>query len=444
MPRFITPRLTMPRFIMSRLIMPRLTKSRLIMPRFWIIGATATLIASWSGAADDGGALLDFSEQERRAILQHGPWPQPWSPDPSNRASGSPEAIVLGERLFFDRRLSAQGTVSCASCHVPERGWTDGRKLAAGLAEVDRNTPTLLNVRNNRWFGWDGANDNLWSQSMRPMLDAREMGLTERRVADLVRNDRGYACRYEKIFGKAPSPTNDEAVVVEVGKALAAFQETLVSGRTAFDEFRDALERGDRKAAAAYPEEAQRGLRIFVGKGNCNLCHFGPGFTHGEFHEVGIPVFKKSGGLDWGRYEGIKKLKSSRFSLLGTYNDDPARAPGTSTRYVALLPQNFEQFKVPSLRNVALTAPYMHSGHLATLPDVVRHYSEINLQLLHVAHVYFDPLVPDAVPTDTLLKPLHLTQQEIADVVAFLMTLTDPAAGTPRKPVPDASTCRDG
>jgi len=409
-----------------------------------IIGAAAMLIALLGAAADGRGVLLVFSEQELRLILQHGPWPQPWSSDPSNRASGKPEAIAFGEKLFFDRRLSAQGAVNCATCHLPERGWTDGRKLAVGLVEVDRNTPTLINVRHNRWFGWDGANDTLWSQSMRPMLDAREMGLTERQAADLVRNDRAYAWRYEKVFGKPPSPTDDEAVMVGIGKVLAAFQETLVSGRTAFDEFRDALERGDRAAAAAYPEDAQRGLRVFVGKGNCNLCHFGPNFTHGEFHEVGIPVFRKSGGLDWGRYEGIKKLKASRFNLLGMYNDDPARATGISTRYVALLPQNFEQFKVPSLRNVALTAPYMHSGHLATLPDVVRHYSEINLQLLHVAHVYFDPLVPDAVPTDTLLKPLHLTSQETADVVAFLMTLTDPAIKAPRKPVPDSSTCRDG
>jgi cytochrome c peroxidase len=400
----------------------------------------AALLLPWRGSAQGpGGKLLDFTEQERRMILQHGPWPQPWSPDPSNRASGKPDAISFGGQLFFDTRLSAKGTVSCATCHAPERAWTDGRKLAAGLVEVDRNTPTVLNIRHSRWFGWDGSNDSLWSQSMRPMLDSREMGMTERRVADLVRNDREYACRYEKMFGADPSRADDETVLVSVGKVLAAFQETLVSGRTPFDKFRDALERGDRKAASLYPEDAQRGLRIFVGKGNCSLCHFGPNFTHGEFHEIGIPLFKKSGGVDWGRYEGIKKLRASRFNLLGPYNDDPGRATGTSTRHVALLPQTFEQFKVPSLRNVALTAPYMHNGHLATLPDVVRHYSEINLQLLHVAHVYFDPLVPDAVPTDTLLKPLGLTQQEIADVVAFLTTLTDPAGLKPRKPVHPAS-----
>jgi cytochrome c peroxidase len=146
-------------------------------------------------AADDRGALLDFTEQERSMILQHGPWPQPWSPDPSNRVSGKPEAIAFGERLFFDARLSAKGTVSCASCHVPEQSWADGRKLAVGLAEVDRNTPTILNIRHSRWFGWDGSNDNLWSQSVRPMLDPREMGANEKHVAALIRNDGDLECR---------------------------------------------------------------------------------------------------------------------------------------------------------------------------------------------------------------------------------------------------------
>jgi cytochrome c peroxidase len=176
-----------------------------------IIGAAAALLLS-GGAADESGAqnplgiVIDFSEAELRMILQHGPWPPPPARDPSNRVSGKAEAIEFGERLFFDPRLSATGTVSCATCHVPEKGWTDGRKLAVGLAEVDRNTPTVQNVRLHRWFGWDGANDNLWSQSVRPMLDAREMGATERHVAGLIRNDADLACRHEKVFGGRPSP----------------------------------------------------------------------------------------------------------------------------------------------------------------------------------------------------------------------------------------------
>ena len=394
------------------------------------------LYLPWQGEAQNPGEfLLDFSEAELRMILQHGPWPPPVSRDPSNRVSGNAGAIAFGEKLFFESRLSAKGSISCGTCHVPERGWSDGRKLGVGLVEVDRNTPTVQNVRTHRWFGWDGSSDNLWSQSIRPLLDTREMGMTERQVAETVRSDADLACRYEKAFGARP-PADDAAVLVAVGKALAAFQETLVSGRTPFDDFRDALANGNHKAAARYPQDAQKGLRIFAGKGNCSLCHFGPNFTHGEFHEIGIPVFKKAGGVDWGRYEGIKRLRANRFNLLGPFNDDPARADGMSTRHVALAPQTFEQFKVPTLRNVALTAPYMHNGHLATLADVVRHYSEIDPTLLHMAHMYFDPLVPEAVPTDTLLKPLNLSSIEISYVVAFLMTLTDTETGKPRKPLP--------
>jgi cytochrome c peroxidase len=400
------------------------------------LALAATLLVPWHGDAQAPlEVLLDFSEDERRVILQHGPWPPPPVRDPSNRVSGSPEAIAFGEKLFFDPRVSGKNT-SCATCHVPEKGWADGRKVGMGMVEVDRNTPSVHNVGLQRWFGWDGANDNLWAQSVRPMLDAREMGSTERNVADLVRNDADLACRYRKAFGAAPSSTDDEGVVVNTGKALAAFQETLVTGRTPFDEFRDALARGDRAAAARYPQDAQKGLRIFAGKGNCSLCHFGPNFTHGEFHEIGIPVFKKGGGVDWGRYEGIKMVRATRFNLLGAYNDDSKNAPGIATRHVALIPQTFEQFKVPTLRNVALTAPYMHNGHLDTLAQVVRHYSEIDPTLLHVAHVYFDPLVPDAIPTDTLLKPLKLSSIEISYLVSFLETLTDTESRAPRKPVP--------
>ncbi len=404
-----------------------------------------TAVCTWSGAANaPQSALIAYTPDEIAAITQHGPWPMPWAPDPSNRVSGRPDAIDLGARLFFDARLSKTGTVSCASCHVPEKNWTDGRKLGVGLAEVDRNTPTLMNLRHSRWFGWDGANDTLWAQSVRPILDPREMNATEAHVAQVARDDADLACRYEKVFGRA-LPRDDETLMVDLGKALAAFQETLATRRTPFDEYRDALARGDWEAAGRYPQPAQRGAKIFVGKGSCNLCHVGPNFTHGEFHEIGIPIFRKSGGVDWGRYQAIKMLKASRFNLLGAYNDDPARSTATSTRFVALLPQTFEQFKVPSLRNVALTAPYMHNGHLATLREVVRHYSEIDPTMLHAAHVYaagvFDDTIGEAVPTDTLLKPLKLSAGEIADVVAFLETLAEPDAHRSKAPVFDALPC---
>ena len=378
----------------------------------------AFLLLCFSAAA--GAQLLDFTEAETRAILRHGPWPAPWSPDPSNRASGNPQAIDLGERLFFEPRLSPSGKVLCATCHVPYRGWQDGRARAFGLAEADRNTQSLFNVRYQRWFGWDGAGDSLWAQSIRPMLDAREMGGSQAQAAALVRGDAELACRFEKVFG-APPAAADEPVLAGIGKALAAFQETLVSGRSPFDDFRDALSRNDFSSMKKYPEAAQRGLRIFVGRGNCSACHVGPAFSNGEFHDTGVPFFIK-GGADAGRHGGIRKLAANPLNLLGAYNDDASGASAIKTRQVELQHRNFGEFKVPSLRNVAQSAPYMHNGSLATLADVVRHYSEIDPDRLHS-------------DGEAILKPLRLSAAESADLVAFLESLTETASALPpRRP----------
>ena len=364
------------------------------------------------GVAAAPQALYPFSEEEIRRIVSHGPWPAPAGNDPSNRVSGRRAAIAWGEKLFHEPRLSVDRKVSCASCHDAKRDFTDGLARGRGLAGVDRNTPTVANVRFNRWFGWDGAGDSLWAQSLRPMLDPREMGSDISRIAATVRRTPALASGYRRAFGAAP-PADDEVLAIDVAKALAAFQETIETGRTPFDEFRDALARGDRVAAARYPLAAQRGLAIFIGKGQCDVCHLGPAFTNGEFHDVGIPHFLASGSVDAGRYEGIKKLQANRHNLLGPYNDDPTRGTAMGTRHVEAQHRNFGEFKVPSLRNVARTAPYMHNGSLATLADVVRHYSEIDENRLHA-------------DGERILKPLKLTDAERADLIAFLESLSDP------------------
>jgi cytochrome c peroxidase len=374
----------------------------------------------WSGPA--GAQLLPFEGQEVRHILHHGPWPPPAPRDPSNRVSGRPEAIALGERLFFDPRLSVAGATSCATCHRPDQGWTDGQRRATGTVLLDRNTPGLWNVGSQRWFGWDGAGDSLWAQSIRPILDARELGASARHVAALLRSDRSLACHYERAFG-APGAgaKDDEALLVDAAKALAAFQETLVSGRTAFDDFRDALARGDRVAAARYPLTAQRGARIFVGRGNCAACHLGPAFTNGEFHDVGVPFFLEPGRVDPGRHGGIKSLRASRYNLLGPYSDDASGGAALKTRHVELQHRNWGEFKVPSLRHAALTGPYMHNGRYATLREVVVHYSELNEDRLHA-------------DGERILRPLKLGPDEVDDLVAFLESLTDRSAIYPRRP----------
>jgi cytochrome c peroxidase len=227
-------------------------------------------------------------------------------------------------------------------------------------------------------------------------------------------------CLYERVFG--PAAADDERRLVNVGKALAAFLETIRSGRTTFDDFRDALARGDMRAAAGYPLAARRGLRIFVGPGNCGVCHFGPHFSNGEFHDVGVPFLLAPGRVDAGRHGSIKQLRADRFNLLGPYSDDATRASATRTRHVELQHANYGQFRTPSLRNVALTAPYMHDGRYATLGDVVRHYSTLDLERLHTHG-------------EQLLRPLALSVDEIDDLVAFLETLTDPRATVGPPPV---------
>ena len=355
--------------------------------------------------------LSEFSKEELARILQHGPWPPPERRDPSNRVSGKPEAIAFGEKLFFEPRLSGTGSVLCATCHAPFRAFQDARARGFGLREVDRNTPSILNVSFYRWYGWDGAHDSLWSQSLRPLLDAREMNATPTHVANTVR--KLFSQEYEKAFG-GPVPPDDEAVLVAVGKALAAFQETLVSRRTPFDDFRDALAKGE---LSPYGEKERRGLKIFVGKGNCSTCHFGPHFTNGEFADTGVPFFVGQGRVDSGRHAGIQKLRLSPFSLLGKHNDDRARSTATGTTHVELQHRNFGEWRVPGLRNVSLTAPYMHNGSVATLRDVVKHYSELNEERLHA-------------DGERILRPLKLSPAEIEELVTFLQSLS---------PLPDKS-----
>ena len=328
--------------------------------------AAIALVAAAVPAIAQAPPPVTFTDAEVRRILSLGPWPPPPVVDPSNRVSGKAEAIAFGTRLFADPRLSTNGAIACTTCHQPGRAFTDGLPRAHGVARGDRNTPTLDDVGGRRWYGWDGAHDNLWAQSLRPLVDPREMGDGVAHVAAAVRTHGDLRERYVAVFGRPP-PADDEVVAVDVAKALAAYQEVLATPRTPFDDFRDALARGDAAAMARYPQAAQRGLKTFVGAGNCTACHLGPRFTNGEFHDIGIPFFVEPGRVDPGRHAGIRRLGASRHTLTGPFNDDPVRAPGTSTRHVSLEHRNYGEFKVPGLRNVARTAPYMHNGSLATL-----------------------------------------------------------------------------
>lgn len=370
----------------------------------WVLAALLWLMAATAQAQ-----LLDFSPAERRAILGHGPWPTAPVPDTSNRLVEDAAAIALGRRLFFDTGLSGDGTVACASCHRPDRAFQDGRSTAIGLGPGVRNTLGLLDAAGQRWYGWDGGTDSLWAASVRPLLNPREMAGSAGTVAARLRGAPGLAAGARQA-GIAVDG-HEAAVLADVGKALAAFQATLVSPRTAFDDFRDALARGDTAAAARYPLAAQRGLRLFVGRGHCALCHAGPRFSNGEFADIGAPFFVPGGGVDAGRHAGLQALRADPYNRLGPFADDGG-AGAVATRHVRREHRHFGEFKVPGLRQLRHTAPYLHDGSLATLADVVRHYDQLNEDRLHA-------------DGERILRPLGLSAEESADLVAFLESLSD-------------------
>lgn len=362
------------------------------------LSPAAAVLGAMMLALPVGGLDARAEDAEATArILAHGPWPQPWQPDPSNRVSGHSDAAALGRRLFFDARLSPSGRVSCSSCHRPERGWTDGRRRGVGLLEGWRNTPTLLDVRLRRWLGWSGAGDSLWAQSLRPILDASEMGSSASHVRRYLASHPELAQHYAAVFGRAAATTPEEDVLVDAAKALAAYQETIASPRTPFDDFRDALASGDATAQARYPTAARRGLSLFTGAAGCSVCHSGPAFTDGAFHVTG------SSQRDLGRADGITRLLASPYTLAGRFTDDADRRSHWRAEDLRASPAPRGAFRTPTLRGLSRTAPYMHDGSFASIDAILRHH-------------------PRPRPR---LGP-RLTREQRADLAAFLATLSPP------------------
>jgi cytochrome c peroxidase len=220
-------------------------------------------------------------------------------------------------------------------------------------------------------------------------------------------------CGFKQVFETSPATMPDADLLALLGKALAAYQEGLSIGVSAFDRFRTALLNGDQESISEYRRAARRGLKLFVGYARCSICHFGPAFSNGEFGSAGIQYFVAQGRVDSGRFFGIRHLRTTSMNRLGRFNDDPNLVPGTATRHVAVHPRTFGQFKVPSLLNVALTAPYMHAGSHPSLKSMVGHYNDINIEYLHT-------------DGERILRSLKLTPEDVDALVAFLGTLSGP------------------
>lgn len=350
-----------------------------------------------------------LSDAEIQHTLSFGPWPPSFQLDSSNRVSNDTSAVALGAALFTDPVLSVDGEFTCASCHDPERAFTTPEARAFGRVLLDRNTPSLRNLSGLRWYGWGGKSDNLWAASLHPILEEQEMAHSKESLKRAI-SESFYVEDFEAIFGDIQNQ-DPELVLVNTAKTLSAYLDTLVTERTQFDDFRDALEYRDLAEAANYPEAAQRGLQLFLGRGNCVFCHNGPRFSNNEFHDAGVPYFITETYVDQGRFGGLNFLLSSPFKLDGDWNDDPEKQGAWAVQNVRRSPSDFGAFRTPSLRGVAETAPYMHDGSLNDLDAVIRHYSEIDTERLHA-------------DGEAILSKLNLSDQEIKDLVAFLETLS--------------------
>jgi cytochrome c peroxidase len=357
---------------------------------------------------------IKFTETEIQQLQAHGPWPVEFPSDPGNELSALPWAVQLGERFFNDKNLSGPGTVSCADCHQADKGFTDGLAVAQGTGTHVRNTQGLLNIALQRWLGWDGGADSLWAASLRPMFNDIEMQNTEQGVADYIRTLPESTWQHASLPSDSPLNIKEldaNQLSVLVAKTIAAYMRTLRSPETEFDRFRTALLNNKQSGIDEYPDAAKRGLKLFLGEANCWLCHFGPNFSNGEFHDIGRPFLTGVGQVDPGRYTGIKRLRQDPYNLLGAYAQSATEFEKLKTESVKLGQSNWGEWRTPSLRNLSLTTPYMHDGSIPTLRGVVDAYADID---------------PDRLHTDgeAILKPLDLSEQQREDLVTFLLTLS--------------------
>jgi cytochrome c peroxidase len=311
------------------------------------------------------------------------------------------DKVALGRKLFFDRRLSANGTISCAMCHVPEQGYTVN-ELATPVGiegrSVRRNAPTVMNAAYQHTLFHDGRAASLEAQALKPFVDPDEMG--NRSLDAVIARIRGlpdYAGLFERTFGRVPD-------TVALSQAIASWGRTLVSGDSPFDRWYFG------KDEDALPEAAKRGFRLFTGRAGCGGCHAIAGdhalFTDHDFHNTGVGAASPAAG------DLRVEIAPGVFGTVTRQALEAVSEPVKSDfgRFeLTKNPADRWAYKTPSLRNVALTAPYMHDGSFATLTDVVRFYSDGGRANDNL---------------DSRIRPLGLNETEVADLVAFLESLT--------------------
>jgi len=410
-------------------------KLRITRSAFAAAGSVVLVVASAAMVGGAATARWTAAERATLASLSLASLP-PLEPDPSNRVADDSAAAALGRTLFFDRRLSADGRVSCASCHNPERDFQDGVPLAKGVGTTARRTMPIAGTAHSPWLFWDGRSDSQWSQALGPLESDVEHGGDRTQYAHIVAAH--YRAPYERVFGALPSldglpdragPVTDAVrrtaweripavrqeditrVYANIGKAIAAFERRIEHAPTRFDRYVAVeLANGAHTPESAFSKDEEAGLRLFMGKANCLTCHNGPRFTDDHFHNTGVAVSSQVPSADSGRVTGVRGAVAGEFNCLSKYSDAPRDQCAELEFAVTSGDELIRAYKTPSLRGAAEHAPYMHAGQLATLGDVMAHYNR----------------APAAPAGNSELQQLNLKPKELAQLEAFLRTLSAP------------------
>jgi cytochrome c peroxidase len=361
-----------------------------------VLGALIAALPALAAGAAGGGPALGLP-----------PVPVP-AHNPQTEAK-----VALGKKLFHDKRFSSTGEVACANCHDATRAFTDSPlAVSEGIRKLNgtRNAPTVINAAYMKTQFWDGRSPDLEDQALHPFLNPVEMGLKNHDpILKLARADKDYAAAFQEVFGKS----GDAITMKEVTQAIAAFERTIVAGNSPFDRWHFGGE------ANALNESQKRGFDLFVNKGRCVSCHrveqTQAVFTDGRFHNVGVGINQVQDQVPGLAKEFLKAqatLAEVDVKVLGDKRTSELGRFAVSRGF-----DDLGSFKTPTLRNIAVTAPYMHDGSLKTLREVIVHYN--NGGVTKAGERVNDFLSGG-------IRPLELTDPEIDDLVAFMEALTSP------------------
>ena len=380
-----------------------------------VVVALATLAAvAYASVVRDGAAPQPVPAELRDLWIGTLETPPP---DPSNAWADDAAAAELGHRLFFDKRLSSDGSVACATCHDPGKEFQDGRPLARGVGTTDRRTMPIAATAYSPFLFWDGRKDSQWAQALGPLESPVEHGGTRELYARVIATY--YRADYMRVFGAMPDLEGQDRdavtqVFVNIGKAIAAYERQIGYGASRFDAYVAAWERNGAPPRGVLTADEVAGMNLFTGRANCIQCHNGPLFTNNEFHNTGVPQ-KAGTPADRGRFVAAGMVKSDEFNCRSRWSDaGPGECPELDV-LPAPTHQMERAFKVPSLRNVADRPPYMHAGQLQTLAQVLHHYNTAR-----------------AAPAGhSEARPLGLTPAELRQLEAFLRALSGGVAANP-------------